>query len=526
MDVAPSLPPSFSQRTDPVLISGGMGISISSWKLARVVSLMGELGVVSGTALDIVYARRLQLGDPGGSIRRAFAALAARCPGLAESVERLLSRHFNPAGKTAEQAFRNVSLGKLHLVEAFSSEMKTAWELSPDTQVLTLAANFAEVWLAKEGHSGKVGINYLRKVERPLLWALCGALLANVDYVLVGAGRPSELPNIILDLCRHQPVELPLAVHGAPDRTDEHVMVLQPCRLLGAISTPTPLPRPKFLAIVSSHLLAQMLAESPRTRPYGFVVESPTAGGHNAPPSMKHFNDRREPVLLYGEKDLADMDAIAKIGLPFWIAGSCGSPEKLRGALALGALGIQVGTLAALSGQSGMAPDLRKQTLSSLSKKHLRVKADARLSPTGFPFKVAQIPGTLSDADVYSQRTRICDVGHLQTAFVRPDGGLGFRCPAEPVEDFLRKGGKTQSTVGRACLCNALLATTGLAQCRAGGYREPAVVTLGDDLEPARQLMTELAPGQDSFTIGKALRFILGGARRQKSAQPPTLELR
>jgi NAD(P)H-dependent flavin oxidoreductase YrpB (nitropropane dioxygenase family) len=524
MDVAQSSPPSFPPRTDPVLISGGMGISISSWELARVVGLMGQLGVVSGTALDVVYARRLQLGDPGGSIRRAFVALVTRCPGLTEPIQRLLARHFNPAGKASGQTFRNVSLGRLHRVEAFSDETKSAWELLPDTQVLTFAANFAEVWLAKEGHAGKVGINYLRKVERPLPWALYGALWANVDYVLVGAGRPSELPNMIQALCRHESVELPLAVHGASERTGEHVVVLQPSQLLGTI--PAPLPRPKFLAIVSSHLLARTLAESPQARPYGFVVESPAAGGHNAPPSMKHFNDRREPVLLYGESDFANMNAIADIGLPFWVAGSCGSPQKLREARALGAVGIQVGTLAALSGQSGMAPELREQTLSSLTRRHLRVMADARLSPTGFPFKVAQIPGTLSDASVYSQRTRICDVGHLQTAFVRPDGGLGFRCPAEPVEDFVRKGGNRQSTVGRACLCNALLATAGLAQSRADGYREPAVVTLGNDLESARQLMTELAPGQETYTIGKALRFILGGAKRQRLSQPPTLELR
>ena len=53
-----------------ILIQGGMGIAVSSWQLARAVSLQGQLGVVSGTALDGVLARRLQDGDPDGHVRR------------------------------------------------------------------------------------------------------------------------------------------------------------------------------------------------------------------------------------------------------------------------------------------------------------------------------------------------------------------------------------------------------------------------------------------------------------------------
>ena len=53
--------------------SRGMGVAVSAWQLARAVSLTGQLGVVSGTALDLVLARRLQIGDPGGHMRRALA---------------------------------------------------------------------------------------------------------------------------------------------------------------------------------------------------------------------------------------------------------------------------------------------------------------------------------------------------------------------------------------------------------------------------------------------------------------------
>ena len=56
----------------PQIIQGGMGIAVSNWCLAKSVAQLGQLGVVSGTSLDNVCARRLQLGDPGGHVRRAM----------------------------------------------------------------------------------------------------------------------------------------------------------------------------------------------------------------------------------------------------------------------------------------------------------------------------------------------------------------------------------------------------------------------------------------------------------------------
>ena len=54
----------------PPIIQGGMGIGVSGWRLARAVSQLGQLGVVSGTALDLLLTRQLQLGDTGGHLRR------------------------------------------------------------------------------------------------------------------------------------------------------------------------------------------------------------------------------------------------------------------------------------------------------------------------------------------------------------------------------------------------------------------------------------------------------------------------
>lgn len=49
----------------PKIIQGGMGVRISSWQLAREVSKKGGLGVISGTAMDVIFVRTLQDGEFG-----------------------------------------------------------------------------------------------------------------------------------------------------------------------------------------------------------------------------------------------------------------------------------------------------------------------------------------------------------------------------------------------------------------------------------------------------------------------------
>lgn len=492
-----------------------MGVRISWWPMARMVSLMDGLGVVSGTALEVVHARTLQDGDPGGHLRRAYAELGRRQPALAGTLERLVAKHFIEGGRSSRTPYRPVPIWKLDEVPGLSKGSDSFWEPSEELQAMTVAANFAEVWLAKQGHAGRVGINYLRKIERPLPWALYGALLGGVDYVIVGAGSPPEVPGLIERLARHEPASLPLKVFGASSSSGRFSVLARPRRLVGPDAPE--LPRPRFLAIVASFELARALAEDPATRPYGFVIEGPEAGGHSAPPARRTFDAQGRPVLVYTQTDRADVSAIAGLGLPFWLAGSRASPDGLREALALGAAGIQLGTVAALSGQSGMSPGLRSDILKLVERGALEVRADATVSPTGFPFKVAQVPGTLSEEAVYRQRKRVCDVAQLQSAYLTPEGRLAFRCPAEPVEDFARKGGREKNTEGRVCLCNGLLATAGLAQVRADGYVEPPIVTLGESLDSVRGLLAEREAGRDTYAIGKAIRFVLGGVAPVKS---------
>ncbi|HVB44941.1 MAG TPA: nitronate monooxygenase [Streptosporangiaceae bacterium] len=470
--------------TLPVIIQGGMGVAVSSWPLARAVAATGQLGVVSGTALDVVLARRLQDGDPGGHLRSALAAFP-----VPQIAARVFSRYFRAGGRDPGRPYAPVPRLRLR-------QDRRAQELA-------VVANFAEVWLAKQGHHGPVGVNFLEKVQLATPAAAYGAMLAGVDVVLVGAGIPRELPRLLDALARHEPVSLPVDVVGASD-DQRHTVDLDPAALLGTALPP--LPRPAFLAIVSAHVLAEYLARDPSIRPDGFVIEGHWAGGHNSPPRGRlTLDDDGQP--RYGPRDDADLARLAAIGLPFWLAGAHGTPARLREALAAGAAGIQAGTLFALSRESGLRPDLRSRLLDKVRDGSLRVRTDPAASPTGYPFKVAQLPDTLADPQRYDARPRLCDLGYLRAPYLRPDGVVGYRCPAEPVQMYVRKGGDPREAAGRSCLCNALTATVGLGQThRIGGYSEEPLVTLGSNLDGVRSMLQRHA---DGWSAAEAVTWLL-----------------
>lgn len=451
----------------PAVIQGGMGMGVSGHRLANTVAASGGLGVVSGVATDTLLARRLQDGDPTGSLRRAMAAYPDQ-----EFVAETLAKFWRPEGR---------------LGAPYRPVLRLDAGQRPAAARLVALGAFVEVWLAKEGHSGRVGINLLEKIQTYLPATLAGAMMAGVDVALVGAGIPAAVPALIERLTAWQPADYPIDVAGSDLR---HEIRLDPAAVLGA---PGPLHgRPAFLAIVASHVLAAYLARDPLTRPDGFVVEGPVAGGHNAPPRGRlTLDDEGEPI--YGPADDANIEKLLAIGLPFWLAGGYGSPDQVAAALEAGAAGVQCGTLFALSRESGLRDDLRDQLRSQLADGSLRVRTDPAASPTGFPFKVAELDGTTGTAATYATRVRECDMGYLRESYAKANGAISYRCPAEPVAAFVRKGGSEEGATGSKCLCNGLAADIGLAQTQAGGHVEPPLVTLGSDLAGARALL-ELHP--------------------------------
>jgi len=465
-----------------------MGAGVSDWKLARAVAGQGQLGVVSGTGIDTILTRRLQLGDPGGHMRRALATFPIEDVG-----ESIVDRYFIEGGKSDTKRFK--------------ARPMPSHRMSRHATDLMVASNFVEVWLAKERHDGVVGINFLEKIQTPTLSSLYGAMLADVDYVLMGAGIPREIPGILDRLTEGKAVEAKLDIKGAA-RDDNFTTTFDP--------TPyaVPVRRPAFIAIVASHVLATMLARKASGRVDGFVIEGPTAGGHNAPPRGRpELSEIGEPV--YGDRDVVDLDVLVDLGLPFWLAGGYADPKKVVEALDLGAAGVQVGTAFAYCEESGFDADIKAQVLDLSARGEARVFTDPVASPTGFPFKTVQLEGTLTDPEVAEERKRICDLGYLRTGYKRDDGTIGWRCPSEPVDDYIRKGGTEDDTEGRQCLCNALMTNIGLVQVRPDGKTEPALVTSGDDVETVARF---LSPGRTTYQASDVLDYLLAEVRAGTSA--------
>ena len=449
---------------EPWLIQGGMGVGVSHWPLARAVASAGALGVVSGTGIDALFARRLQ--DRG--IDDELQAVLDRFPSQ-DVVDRAVSK-FAARRRGAHAQYRGVPMPTHRNV--------------PSAQEMCVLAAYAEVALAKVGHDGVVGINLLTKIQIPTVPTLFGAMLAGVDYVLMGAGIPVEIPGVLDRLARLEPVETALLVNGAAAGARVPRLHFDP----GRLGVHGALRRPRFLAIVSSHVLAKTLARRSTGMVDGFVVERHVAGGHNAPPrGPLTFDDRGEP--RYGDRDRVDFQAIQDLGAPFWIGGGITSPAAVKEAFELGAAGVQVGTLFECCRESGLEQSLKDQLIAGARAGALRVATSVRVSSTGYPFKVACVNGTLSDEGVYARRPRVCDMGYLREAFLKADGTVGHRCAGEPVDAYLAKGGLREDADDRVCLCNALMSAAGFGQVRGGTFHEPPIVTSGDRVNDIARLV-------------------------------------
>jgi NAD(P)H-dependent flavin oxidoreductase YrpB (nitropropane dioxygenase family) len=465
-----------------------MGAGISLAPLARAVARAGQIGVVSGTALDYLAARRLQDGDLGGGLRRALRSFPDQ-----EMAGRVLFRYFRPEGRRENQPYKGIRKWSIPLLR--------------ERCELMITAAFAEIWLAREGlggNRGPIGLNLMEKLSFPNLPCLYGALLAGIDILLVGAGIPAQYPGIVDRLTRHQVATLSIPVRDLGTATGSHSLDVpfDPGWVQG--EKPALLSRPEFFPIISSDTLATHLMK--RGGIDGFVVEGPTAGGHNAPPRGRPMavNDRGEP--LYGTRDEPDLDRILGHGLPVYLAGGYGHPDSLRRARERGAAGVQVGTPFALCAESGLSPRLREQVLEQVRRGTLTVQNSATASPTGLPFHVVCLDGTLAEGAVYETRTRLCDLGLLAEPCATAGGRVIFRCPAEPIAQYVAKGGSPEGAAERRCLCNGLLATAGCPQ-RRGDTTEPPIITLGEDFRAVQHFADR---GQIPYTARDVLDYLLG----------------
>jgi NAD(P)H-dependent flavin oxidoreductase YrpB (nitropropane dioxygenase family) len=432
----------------PRLIQAGMGIHISSAKLANSTSRLGALGVVSGAALRHIILEDIRANDA------ETIAITKKFP-IEQYVEEALS--FMPGGKKHNRP-----------VPVDTPEPR----YSALPRRLSTVAAFVEVMRAKRGHGGKVGINVMWKCPLTVLPTIYGAMLAGVDALLCGAGVPMELPDIVARIRAGQNMEyLPLTgteTHARMDIADDHSS-----SFLQQLKVPTMIP------ILSNFAFAKRLLDNWEKKysasPFAFVLENHAAGGHNAPPRNKSTFSEQDDIETY-------FDKVLSLEIPIYAAGNFkggGTREEFQNWISKGAYGLQIGSRFALCEESGMREDLRKQILEKNQQDGVDIKTDMNASPTGYPIKIAQLPGTISDEAIHQARKRVCNKKYLVRSHFQeqPDGSQKetYICAAMSPEEYSRLGGDPSETEGKVCLCNGLLSTAGYYQ-----EVENAVVTLGE----------------------------------------------
>ncbi len=439
----------------PKIIQGTPEIAVSTWSLARAVSKAGQLGVISGNALPVLLSRRLQKGDEGGHLRRTF-------------------QHFLVSA-IARRAWEDYYLtGGLRPGRPFRLARQPVFGQGTAAVELAVLAAFAEVFLAREGHDGLVGMHMSGKLRLPLLPTLFGAMLAGVDYLVLS--RFPEGLSAALDALREgAPASLPLEVEGANGSGKSYVCGFDPATI-GFGDVP-PLKRPALLAVVDTleeiHDLRQLGAGSPD----GYVWR----GSVPAP-----------------------LETLLDLQRPFWV---CDLPTaaNLQRLTQAGAAGLLVESAFTFALESGLDPILRQQVLDRCCDEPERVFVDLLPSPAGSPLSVLRLETTASDPTVFADRERICDVGYIRQPYRTPDGSVGYRCPGEPMRYFQEKGGDPAAGAPQRCICNGLLASVGLGQIQAGEL-EPVLVPAGEDV---RCLTSFMPPGCRSYQAADVVRALL-----------------
>lgn len=456
---------------------GGMGIYIGTPFLAKSVSLNGGSGTVSGALADQVLVRALQIGDPGGHFRRSLSGENFPFPEMADEV---IDKYFVPFGQ-------NRIIKKA-----------PPFTLNPSREsiALVICANYALVWLAKEGHSNPITINYLEKVQMSLIYSLVGAMLAGVDCVTIGAGIPKQVPGVLDAIARGENPTYDVHVDGFTNKT---IRIEFDLRKFFEKEFPK-VKRPDFIPIISSAILAEDLLRRSNGSIQALAVELHGAGGHNPRPrgGIK-LSQKGEPV--YSLRDEIDLAAIKSLGLPFWVGGGYASEEALYEALNAGAAGVQLGSIFALCSESGMRNDVREKVIKQLYYDETEVFTSPFASPTGFPFKVVSVDDTSANTLYIEERKRLCDLGGLIQPYLSPKGNILYRCKAEPKNNYIRKGGTMADAFGAYCLCNGLLDNSILNY--GGGA---AVVTLGGNTQFLKNIINET--GNFNYSVKDVMNYM------------------
>lgn len=459
------------------LIAGGMGPYMSNPHYTKRMSQLGCLGTVSGLASDTLIAWLLQKGD-----KDALHVLE-NSP-FPEIAERVIKAYYVEGGIPKDQDFKVVPM-----------VTTKPTQLSYDLQI---CGSYALVALSKKGHDFPVSINFMEKIQRTHLPSIVGAMAAGVDYITMGAGIPTQIPDILENIINNKPISYKVDQYGLGNKKID--MSFIPEKYFGKKLIFSN--EPGLIPIISSHTLAEFLLKSSSGKKWikMFVGETELSGGHKKRPRKSlTLNNDKEPI--YGPMDQIDFQKIIDMGVPTYAAGDFATPEARRLIKKLGGAGIQFGTIGEFSDDSGLRRDLKILGRKLGYRGELKVLNNPFVSPTGFVFSIILLEGTLTDDIIFPNRERKCKHGYLSMPIEISPGNIIYLCPAENLQNYNNKGGKLPYAAQTMCLCSGLTANTELYQ-----GKEFPVLTGGKNLSFFRHLMSH---EDDSYNNEDVVNYLL-----------------
>ena len=264
----------------------------------------------------------------------------------------------------------------------------------------TYEATYEEVCRAKE-NGGFAGINIMRALVRDYNDSVKGALDANADAIISGAGLPISLPTI------------------QPPKDTALIPIVSSARALDIICK-------KW--------------EKNGYRPDAVVLEGPLAGGHLGFKMDEIDSDEnRLENLLPPVKDMAQKYG----GFPVIVAGGIYTYDDIIRFLKMGADGVQMGTRFLATEESSATIEY-KEAVVDAREDDIIVAHDPG-SPCGMPFRVIkQSPMYVST--LQKLRKPKCDKGYV---LLKDKEGKFSLCPAK------------ESNEHHFSICNGLLSSAG-----------------------------------------------------------------
>lgn len=280
--------------------------------------------------------------------------------------------------------------------------------------------------------NGAIGMNIMVAVINSYENSVLGSMDGGVDVIISGAGLPFALPDIAKTHPRFEEVAL--------------------------------------VPIVSSGRAAEIIIkkwEKSGRMPDAFVVEGPLAGGHIGWKDVESAMDPKN-ALENLIKEVIEVCAKWNLAIPVIAAGGVYSHEDIKGYLAMGCAGVQMGTRFLATYESG-ANENYKKMLVSCTDEDIEL-AHKPGSPCGMPFRVLKASPFYQEALSFTRAPK-CDKGYL-----------------------LNKGNCAAKDDNKTsfCICNGLLANVGFAPGEKEIYTVGQIASRITKIDSVKNVMLEL----------------------------------